>query len=100
MLFWVLQCESRRVAVTGSLIKAKAKKFSKQLEITEREFSNGRLQRFQQRNQLRCIKSHGESGSADTAGMKQAIPTLQNTIQGYQLRDIYNMDETGEHIYT
>ena len=100
LLFWVLQCESRRVAVTGSLIKAKAKKFSEQLGITEREFSNGWLQRFQQRNQLRCIKSHGESGSADTAGMEQAISILQNTIQDYQLRDIYNMDETGEHIYT
>ncbi|KAI0996135.1 hypothetical protein K3495_g12046 [Podosphaera aphanis] len=100
LLFWVLQCESRRVAVTGSLIKAKAKKFSEQLGITEREFSNGWLQRFQQRNQLRCIKSHGESGSADTAGMEQAIPTLQNTIQDYQLSDIYNMDETGEYLYT
>ena len=100
LLFWVLQCESRRVAVTGSLTKAKAKKISKQLGITEREFSNGRLQRFQQRNQLRCIKSYGESGSADTAGMEQAIPTLQNTFQDYLLRDIYNMDETSEHIYT
>ncbi|KAI0994996.1 hypothetical protein K3495_g13185 [Podosphaera aphanis] len=100
LLFWVLQCESRRVAVTGSLIKAKAKKFSEQLGITEREFSNGWLQRFQQRNQLRCIKSHGESGSAETAGMEQAIPTLQNTIQDYQLSDIYNMDETGEYLYT
>ena len=100
LLFWVLQCESRRVAVTGSLIKAKAKKFSEQMGITEREFSNGWLQRFQQRNQLRCTKSHGESGSADTAGMEQAISILQNTIQDHQLRDIHNMDETGEHIYT
>ncbi|KAI1002593.1 hypothetical protein K3495_g5607 [Podosphaera aphanis] len=100
LLFWVLQCESRKVAVTSSLIKAKAKKFSEQLGITEREFSKGCLQRFQQRNQLRCIKSHGESGSAERAGMEQAISTLQNTIRDYQLSDIYNMDETGKYLYT
>ncbi|KAI0997099.1 hypothetical protein K3495_g11088 [Podosphaera aphanis] len=96
LVFWILQCQARNVAVTGNLIKVKARKFREQLEIGGTvEFSNGWPQKFQQRNQLKCIRSHGKSGSAITAGIEQAIPILKNVIKDYQPRDIYNMDETG-----
>ena len=40
---WVLQCQARRVALSGDLIKEKARQFARQLELGERtpEFSNG-----------------------------------------------------------
>ncbi|RKF78619.1 CENP-B-like protein 2 [Golovinomyces cichoracearum] len=53
LVFWILQCQARNVAVTGNLIKIKARKFREQLEIGGTvEFSNGWSQKLKQRNRL------------------------------------------------
>ena len=95
---WVLQCQAKRVAVTGELIKTKAKALAARLGLSEDQsnYSNGWLRRFQERNGLKCFRVHGESGSADQDSLDAALPSLRETIAGYDKRDVFNMDETGE----
>ena len=99
---WVLQCQSRNVAVNGLLIKAKAEAFAARLNITadSAKFSNGWLQHFQERHKLRSFRIHGESGSADIEAIELALPDLQELIMTYDRRDVYNMDETGKFLGT
>lgn len=96
LALWILQCQNRNVALTSHLIKVKGQSFADRLGIQNHiEFSNGWLHKFQQRHTLKSFKSHGESGSADLQALEHAMPQLQNVIAGYDLANIYNMDETG-----
>ena len=94
---WVLQCQARQVALSGDLIKEKARQFSRQLELGERtpEFSNGWLAKFNIRHGFKAQKSYGESGSVDLDAIDRNMPTIKEKLQSYSLQDIYNMDETG-----
>ena len=59
--------------------------------------SDGWLARFKARNGLKQFKRHGEAGSADAATVERERQCIQELIKkyGYELRDIFNMDETG-----
>ncbi|KAI1000312.1 hypothetical protein K3495_g7883, partial [Podosphaera aphanis] len=93
---WVLQCQARRVALSTELIKAKGAKFVELLGIENPpSFSNGWIEKFKDRYQFKGFKSHGESGSADTTAIEEALPRLQEQLSHFALKDIYNMDETG-----
>lgn len=95
---WILQCLHKRICLTGDLIKMKAGKFAEQLGIPNSEtpsFSDGWLEKFQQRHNLRCYKSHGERGSADNEAINRSLPELRELVSGYRLSDVFNMDETG-----
>ena len=61
------------------------------------KLSNGWLTWFKDRNGLREWKQHGEAASANDETVEQEQKWIQNLIKEgqYQLRDIYNMDETG-----
>ena len=59
--------------------------------------SNGWLQCFKARNGLKEVKRHGEAASANTHSVEDEWKRVQALIKkkGYELRDIFNMDETG-----
>ncbi|CEG45541.1 DNA-binding centromere protein B (CENP-B) [Plasmopara halstedii] len=59
------------------------------------KYSNGWLQRFEERNKSRRICIHGESGAADQAVVDAVLPALLAVIARYELKDVFNMDETG-----
>uniref|UniRef100_A0AAV1VI55 HTH CENPB-type domain-containing protein n=1 Tax=Peronospora matthiolae TaxID=2874970 RepID=A0AAV1VI55_9STRA len=60
------------------------------------KFSYGWLYKFQQRQKIRAIRNHGESGSAVVAGLEAALPELQAAVTKFAPRDACNMDETGK----
>ena len=41
------------------------------------------------------ITKHGEEASVDEDVIATAIPKLRELLEKYDLKDIYNMDETG-----
>ena len=49
----------------------------------------------QEKNNLRCFKSHGESGDADHGAANTALPYLRRLSATYSLSNIYNSDEFG-----
>ena len=95
---WVLQCQHRRVIITGDIICAKAHRLAQLLGTPDDAitFSHGWLHKFQQRHMLRAINFYGESGSVDVEAMNKALPDVKKVIAEYALCDVYNMDETGK----
>ena len=85
---WVLQCQTRRVGLSGELIKVKAKNFAEPLGILKDaiNISDGWKQRFQERNKLSCIKINGESGSAYHEAIDGTLPGLRALIAQYPLK--------------
>ena len=61
------------------------------------KLSNGWLGCFKVRNGLKEMRRHGEAASASANTVNAERERIQELIKkhGYQLRDIYNMDETG-----
>lgn len=59
--------------------------------------SEGWLTRFKIWHGLKDLKRHGEAASANPEVVKMEQCRIQGLIKknGYQLRDIFNMDETG-----
>jgi len=78
------------------MIKDKAAKFLAALYPgATMEFSNGWLEKFKKRHCIRSFREHGESGSANQQAIEETLPELRKLLDGYPLKDIYNMDETG-----
>jgi len=71
MNLWVENVMTGGVILTDLLIKEKAKFFANAFNIQEDElvFSNGWLDRFKKRNNIRQHRMHGESGSALIASL-------------------------------
>lgn len=99
---WVLDQQYSRVMISGELIKAAGARILKamncRLPLSDRiefHFSNGWLQRFQNRWDFRGIKTHGESGDADNSAIISELPKLQKLLKNYALADIWNADEFG-----
>ena len=98
---WQQRMEAKRAIITGDILKAKAHHFWQALpqfgDVPEPPWSNGWLQGFKKRFQIREFVQHGEAASAATSdeeNIKQMERLWQLCIE-YNLCDIFNMDETG-----
>ncbi len=92
---WSCTARSKGVPVTGRLIQEKALMLSLEMGHDDFTASNGWLQCFQKRHNIRSAVLHGEAASVseDTvADWKQRLPSI---CEGYELADIFNADETG-----
>ena len=78
------------------MIVEKGKEIAKSLNMSEGSlnFSNGWLHSFKTRNKIKQIKTHGESGSANTEDIEEYFPELVSLIANYDPKDIYNFDES------
>lgn len=95
---WIIRCQENSVTLSWQMIQKKAQRFSKMLKIPEEQrisFSDGWLEKFLARYGLRNVECQGEAGSADIAAIESAMPELLKKIGQYELRDVFNMDETG-----
>jgi predicted XRE-type DNA-binding protein len=112
---WILLQAARGKAVSMSSIQSKAKEVQKSMvsglekksniaELKEKnksffEFSASRgwFHRFKGRADLKHVKIHGESGSADHEAAEKSKEEFLEYIQECQLdhRQIFNADETG-----
>jgi len=59
------------------------------------EFSNGWLEAFKNRCDIKSYRRFGESGLTNMAVIEESLPQIRLTLDQYERRDIYNMDETG-----
>ena len=93
---WVIQMQAK-VILTDAILMQKAKDFSQLLNIPDDDFkfSSGWLSKFKKRHGLKQVKKHGEAASADNAAIVKTIPKLKEILKSYDLKDIFNMDETG-----
>jgi len=58
------------------------------------EFSNGWLEAFKNRDDIKSYRRFGEFGSTNMAVIEESLLQICLTLDQYERRDIYNMDET------
>ena len=89
----------RKLPISGPMLQEKALQFPKDLGNTEFEASHGLLQSFHKRNNIAYVKS-GEKADVDIAIVEDSKKKLLTLLEGYNLCDIFNMDETGPFFRT
>lgn len=101
MSLWVENVTAGGVILTDLLIKEKARVFAEAFNIQENElvFSNGWLQKFKKRNNIRRFRIHGESGSAPLASLSEERTKLHQLLSRFTPDQIYNIDETVRLIF-
>lgn len=97
---WVSKAMNDNLLLTGEVLCQKWTAFANLLGIPEDErlnLSEGWLTSFKKRNRLKEMKRHGEAASSMPETVERERKWIQELIGkwGYELRDIFNMDETG-----
>ena len=94
---WQFFCEARsqNMPVNGGLLKSEALEIAKNKGYNEFSASNGWLEAFIARHQIKFSNLHGESAGVDPKLCDQWKENLPWLCEGYNLKDIYNCDETG-----
>ena len=100
MDLWVSKAMGDGILLTGEVLHQRWNAFTKLVEIPKEDqlkLSNGWLESFKDRHGLKEMKRHGEAASTSAATMEKERKGIQEliTMYGYELRDIFNMDETG-----
>lgn len=100
MDLWVSKAMDDNLLLTGELLRQKWTAFSNLVGIRKDErlkLSDGWLTRFKERNGLKELKRHGEATSSSAETVERERKQIQEFIMewGYELWDIFNMDETG-----
>jgi hypothetical protein len=91
---------ANRTLLTGEVLRQKWNIFADLAGVPadkRLKLSNGWLARFKERNGLKEWKCHGEAGSSSAETVEEERKQVQKVILegGYELKDLYNMDETG-----
>ena len=92
---WYCLARQRLVPVTGSMLQEEALIIASSLGINEFKASNGWLQRFKDRNNIKQLVVSGESGDVSEETVAAWRERLVTLTQGYSPENIWNEDETG-----
>ena len=93
---WFCDIRSRNLAVSDEMLQEKGREFGQRLGVSEGfNYSRGWLQGFKQRHKISLRTIHGEAASVNEAVVSEGREKLREVLAGYQLHDIYNLDETG-----
>ncbi|KAI7958282.1 hypothetical protein MJO29_006499 [Puccinia striiformis f. sp. tritici] len=95
---WMTQAVHYSLPITGEIIKEKWRDFARLDGIPSEEWlklSSGWLESFKTRHQLRTFRKHGEAASVDITVVESEVVRMQEITKDYNLKDIFNMDETG-----
>jgi len=92
---WFIDAVARRLPVSGPVIKARALKFAEELGKTDFRASNGWLESFIKRNNIVFGTMSGERGDLNKATVSDWKEKLGSLCDGYDEKDIFNMDESG-----
>ena len=81
--------------MTGAIIQDCGRSFTKELDISDFKASNGWLDKFLKRNNIVSKMMSGERGDVSTDSVEDWKKRLPSFCEGYEPRNIFNMDESG-----
>jgi len=94
LFMWFKERRDQSCMISGPLLLGKEIQFSKQMNLSYKPDSSW-IERWKNRHNIHYKRIVGEQASADILGAESYINNvLPNLIAGYNLRDIYNADET------
>ena len=94
LIKWFEEARSRNLPINGKILQEKAFAFAEKLKIDSFHASNGWLAKFCKRNNLSFQNLCGESESVNVTAATEWIQRIPEFIMKYELKDIYNVDET------
>ena len=97
---WISKAMADKILLTGEVLRQKWRKFADLVGVPDDErlnLSEGWLTRYKTRTGLKNMKRHGEAASAGPETVEKEQQRIRELIKkhGYQLRDIFNTDESG-----
>lgn len=94
---WVNNALSAEIIINGDILREKAKIFARGFEIDNFVASTGWIDKFKQRCHLKEYVKWGEAKSAPLETLEEEREKLHEIIKNYDLNDVFNCDETGNH---
>ena len=92
---WFSRMRFLSIPVSGPMIQSKALSIAKELGIEDCSASSGWLHRFKTRHHISGNKISGEKASVCQDTIGSWMGKIPGILEGYQPKDIFNMDETG-----
>ena len=92
---WYTLATSRNIYPAGPQLCEKAKQIAEQLNIPNFKASNGWLCRWKSRHNIKQLRVSGESGDVSGQTVESWKERLPELLQGYEAKNIWNLDETG-----
>lgn len=96
MYEWYQRARIKNIPVTGPMLQEKAKRASEEHGDSEFTASNGWLDRFKKRFNIKSNVISGEAGGVREETVTSWQERLPNILSGYSPENIFNMDETGQ----
>ncbi len=92
---WYLLACSKNIYPDGPQLTQKAKDIAVQLEKPGFKGTNGWLEKWKKRYNIRQVTIQGESGDVSGVTIQSWKERLPEILKEYRKEDIYNLDETG-----
>ena len=92
---WYKLARQRQVPVNGPMLQEEALKIAEALGNTVFRASNGWLERFKGRHNLKQFTISGEAASVSDVTVASWHERMKELTRGYKREDIWNVDESG-----
>ena len=92
---WYRLALQKNVVPDGPTLMEQAKTIAQRLRIDGFKASNGWLQKWKVSHNLKCRTVSGESGEVSVSTTQSWKERLPEIMEGYDEKNIFNMDETG-----
>ncbi len=92
---WFLE-QQNKVNLNGDMLRAKAACFLQELhsDAPEMAFSQGWLENFKDRHEIKSFHRFGESDALDMEAVGVTLLDIRAVVDAYAKKDVFNMDET------
>ena len=95
MYEWYSLARERNIPVTGPMLQEEALQVASRLGNTTFKASNGWLEAFKKRHNIKQLVVSGESADVSDVAIEAWLERLPSILRGYSADDIWNQDETG-----
>ena len=92
---WYLLAVLKNVFPDGTQLAEKAKEIASKFGFSDFKASNGWLDRWKKKHNVKRMTISGESGDVSGSTVSSWKERLLEIVAGYRIDDVWNLDETG-----
>lgn len=95
LTLWVENALQAGLVITDNILSTKALEFAYLCKEEKFKGSNGWVDNFKKRHNLKQYNMHGEAASAPLQDLEAMREDIRQTLKDYDPKDVFNCDETG-----